>query len=131
MLASLGIKLRFPDNVSFVTWMIPLLVLGVPIFDTTLVTISRLRRGLNPLTTPGTDHTSHRLNYAGLTRREAVLVLYVVAFILGLLAIFVTQATVFEGYLVGGLVALSGLAAVWRFERSPFWPHHPDVPPQS
>jgi len=111
--------------------MIPLLVLGVPIFDTTLVTISRLRRGLNPITTPGIDHTSHRLTYAGLTRREAVLVLYVVAFILGLLAIFVTQATVFEGYLVGGLVALSGLVALWRFERSPFWTDHPDDPSQS
>jgi UDP-GlcNAc:undecaprenyl-phosphate GlcNAc-1-phosphate transferase len=131
MLASLGIKLRFPDNVSFVTWMIPLLVLGVPIFDTTLVTISRLRRGLNPLTTPGTDHTSHRLSCAGLTRREAVLVLYVVAFILGLVAIFVTQATVFEGYLVGGLVALIGLVALWRFERPPFWPTHPDAHSQS
>ena len=131
MLASLGIKLRFPANVSFVTWMVPLLVLGVPIFDTTLVTISRLRRGVNPLTTPGTDHTSHRLTCAGLTRREAVLVLYVVAFILGLAAIFVTQATVFEGYLVAGLVALSGLVALWRFERPPFWTHHPDAPPQS
>ena len=86
MLASLGIKLRFPANVSFVTWMIPPLVLGVPILDTTLVVISRLRRGLNPLTTPGTDHSSHRLTYAGLTRREAVLVLYVASFVLGLLA---------------------------------------------
>jgi len=131
MLASLGIKLRFPGNVSFVTWMIPLFVLGVPIFDTTLVTISRLRRGLNPVTTPGLDHTSHRLNQAGLTRREAVLVLYVVSFILGLVAIFVTQATVSEGYLVGIVVALSGMVVLWRFERPPFWTRHPDVPPQA
>ena len=61
MLAALGIKLRFPDNVSFVTWMIPVVVLWLPIFDTTLVVISRLRRGVNPLSTPGKDHTSHRL----------------------------------------------------------------------
>jgi len=122
MLASLGIKLRFPSNVSFVTWMIPPLVLGVPILDTTLVVISRLRRGLNPLTTPGTDHSSHRLTYAGLTRREAVLVLYVASFVLGLLAVFVTQATVAEGYLVGGLVSICGAIALWRFERLPFWP---------
>ena len=120
-LASLGIKLRFPDNVPFVTWMIPLLVLGVPIFDTTLVTISRLRRGLNPLSTPGTDHTSHRLTYAGFTRREAVFLLYIVAFMLGLLAIFVTQASIVEGYLVGGFVAAVGLVALWRLERAPFW----------
>ena len=121
MLASIGIKLRFPDNVPFVTWMIPLIVLGVPVFDTTLVTISRLRRGLNPLTTPGTDHTSHRLVNAGLTRREAVLVLYIAGFLLGLVAIFITRASILEGYLVGGVLAC-GLYALWRAEKPPFWP---------
>ncbi len=122
VLASIGIKVRFPDNTPIVTWMIPLLVLAVPIFDTTLVTISRLKRHLNPLTTPGTDHTSHRLTYAGLTRHEAVLVLYVVAFIVGLVAIFVTRATLLEGYIVGGITGVAGLYALWRLERPPFWP---------
>jgi UDP-GlcNAc:undecaprenyl-phosphate GlcNAc-1-phosphate transferase len=121
-LASIGIKLSFPQNVTFVTWMIPLLVLGVPIFDTTLVVISRLRRGLNPLTTPGTDHTSHRLTYAGLTQREAVLVLYIASFVLGLLALFVTEATVLPSYLVGTLVVIAAFYAIWRLEHPPFWP---------
>ena len=120
-LAALGIKLRFPDNVTFVTWMVPVLVMGLPIFDTALVTVSRLRRRLNPLTTPGRDHVSHRLVAAGMTPREAVLTLYVVSFILGLMAIFVTQASVLEGYLMGGLVALAGLYGLWRMERSPFF----------
>lgn len=123
VLAAIGIKVDFPRNIPIVTWMIPILVLAVPIFDTTLVTISRLKRRLNPLTTPGVDHTSHRLTYAGLTRREAVLVLYVVAFIVGLVAIFVTRATVWEGYLMGVLTGIIGLYALWRMERPPFWPH--------
>lgn len=122
MLAAIGIKVDFPQNIPIVTWMIPILVLAVPIFDTTLVTISRLRRHLNPLTTPGVDHTSHRLTYAGLTRREAVLVLYVVAFIAGLVAIFVTRATVWEGYLMGAFTVIIGLYGLWRMERPPFWP---------
>ena len=67
MLAAVGIKLRFPANVDIVTWMVPVMTLGLPIFDTTLVVISRLRRGLNPLTAPGKDHTSHRLVMLGLT----------------------------------------------------------------
>ena len=117
VLAATGIKLRFPDNVTFVTWMIPLLVMGVPIFDTTLVIISRLRRGLNPLTTPGKDHVSHRLVAAGMTQREAVLTLYLVACAFGLVAIFVTQASVLEGYIAGGSVALVALYALWRLER--------------
>ncbi|RME33472.1 MAG: undecaprenyl/decaprenyl-phosphate alpha-N-acetylglucosaminyl 1-phosphate transferase, partial [Thermoflexia bacterium] len=121
MLAAIGVKLRFPENVTFVTWMVPVLVMGLPIFDTALVTVSRLRRGLNPLTTPGKDHVSHRLVAAGLAPREAVLTLYVVSFILGLLALFVTRASVVEGYIVGGTVALAGLFALWRLERPPFW----------
>lgn len=127
LLASIGIKLRFPDNVPFVTWMIPLLVLGVPLFDTTLVTVSRLRRGLNPITTPGIDHTSHRLTYAGLSRREAVLVLYLVGFFLGLVALFVTRASALEGYLMGGLAFVSAAYGLWRMERPPFWPPSPPV----
>jgi UDP-GlcNAc:undecaprenyl-phosphate GlcNAc-1-phosphate transferase len=120
-LAAIGIKLRFPDNSDFVTWMVPVLVMGLPIFDTTLVIVSRLRRKLNPATTPGQDHTSHRLVAAGMTHREAVLTLYVVSFVLGLLATFVTQASVVEGYIAGGLVVLAGLYALWRLERPPFW----------
>jgi UDP-GlcNAc:undecaprenyl-phosphate GlcNAc-1-phosphate transferase len=121
ILAAVGIKLRFPDNVTFVTWMVPVLVMGLPIFDTTLVIVSRLRRRLNPATTPGQDHISHRLVAAGMSRREAVLTLYVVSFILGLLATFVTQASALEGYVVGGLVALAGLYGLWRVERPPFF----------
>ena len=122
-LAAVGIKLRFPDNVEFVTWMVPVLVLGLPIFDTTMVIISRLRRRQNPATTPGKDHISHRLVAAGMTKREAVLTLYVVSFVLGLLALFITRASIMEGYIVGGGVVTVGLYALWRVERPPFFDH--------
>ncbi len=117
VLAALGIKLRFPDNVDFVTWMIPVVVLGLPVFDTTLVTISRLRRGLNPLTTPGKDHVSHRLVALGASSREAVLMLYLVCCALGVAAMFLTQASVLEGYVMGAALVLIGGYALWRFEK--------------
>jgi UDP-GlcNAc:undecaprenyl-phosphate GlcNAc-1-phosphate transferase len=111
--------------------MVPVLVLGLPIFDTALVTISRLRRRLNPLSSPGRDHISHRLVAAGMSRREAVLTLYIVSFALGLLAIFVTRATVVEGYIGGGAAALVGLFGLWRMERSPFFvPEIADLKPR-
>ena len=119
MLAAVGIKLRFPNNVNFVTWMIPVLVLGLPIFDTTLVFISRLRRGANPLTTPGKDHTSHRLVAMGYTQREAVLVLYLAGCALGIVAMYVTQANVVEGYVGGAITLVAGLYALWRLELAP------------
>jgi UDP-GlcNAc:undecaprenyl-phosphate GlcNAc-1-phosphate transferase len=117
MLAAVGIKLRFPANVDIVTWMVPVMILALPIFDTTLVVISRLRRGLNPLTTAGKDHTSHRLVILGFTQREAVMALYLVGGALGVIAIFLTQATVVEGYVVGAAAALVGLYALWKLEQ--------------
>jgi len=118
-LAAVGIKLRFPENVAFVTWMVPVLVLGLPIFDTTLVVVSRLRRGKNPLTTPGKDHISHRLAGRTGSQREAVLMCYLIAGASGLSSIFVTQATVIEGYIVGGMVFVAGIVLLWRMERAP------------
>jgi UDP-GlcNAc:undecaprenyl-phosphate GlcNAc-1-phosphate transferase len=120
MLAAVGIKLRFPEGVEIVTWMVPVLVLGLPLFDTTLVIVSRLRRGLNPLTSPGKDHISHRLVALGYTRREAVLVCYLICAGLGVIALFVTQASVIEGYVVGGVMALVGLWGLWRMEQVEF-----------
>jgi UDP-GlcNAc:undecaprenyl-phosphate GlcNAc-1-phosphate transferase len=117
VLAALGLKLRFPDNVAFVTWMVPVVVLGLPIFDTVLVVISRLRRGLNPLTTPGKDHVSHRLVMLGATQREAVLILYLVCCALGVVAMFLTQATIIEGYFIGGVLAVVAVYALWRLEQ--------------
>ncbi|HAJ38694.1 MAG TPA: undecaprenyl/decaprenyl-phosphate alpha-N-acetylglucosaminyl 1-phosphate transferase, partial [Chloroflexi bacterium] len=116
MLAAVAIKLRFPTNSVVVTWMIPLLVLGLPIFDTSLVFISRLRRGKNPLTTPGKDHISHRLAFLLGSRREAVLVCYLICCAFGLAAIFVSQATFGEAFVVA--IGIFGLCvySLWRFE---------------
>jgi UDP-GlcNAc:undecaprenyl-phosphate GlcNAc-1-phosphate transferase len=118
LLAGLGIKLRFPDNVPGVTWMVPVLVLGVPIFDTTLVVASRLRRGLNPLTTPGKDLLSHRLVRLGWTRRETVLLLYLVACALGGAALFVSVAAPPAAYSLAAAALLAAAAAlVWLDAR--------------
>ena len=117
VLAAAGIKLRFPGHPTVITWMVPVLVLGLAVFDTTLVVVSRLRRGLNPLTTPGKDHLSHRLVALGLSRRRAVTALYLVCGLLGVLAILVSRASVGIAYAIAGMVALAGLAAIWRLER--------------
>jgi UDP-GlcNAc:undecaprenyl-phosphate GlcNAc-1-phosphate transferase len=117
ILAALGIKLRFPGNVDIVTWMVPVMVLGLPIFDTTLVTISRLRRGQNPLTTPGKDHISHRLARLTGSKREAVLICYLIAGTCGMISIFITTANIIEGYAVGLGAFTMGAVALWWFEE--------------
>lgn len=116
LLAVLALQLRFPANSNFVTWMVPVFVLGLPVFDMTLVVISRLRRGVSP-NTPGRDHVSHRLVDNGFTERETVLLLYLVSGALGLGGVFITQATIAEGYFMGTAVALIALWFIWRFEQ--------------
>lgn len=118
MLAAVGIRLRFPTNVTAITWMIPVLVLGLPIFDTLLVTISRLRRGLNPIMRPGRDHVSHRLVALGLSPREAVLVLLLVSGALGMGALFLTQVGLVEAYVVLAIVAVAAMAALILLEKN-------------
>jgi UDP-GlcNAc:undecaprenyl-phosphate GlcNAc-1-phosphate transferase len=116
LLAAVAIKMRFPSNSITVTWMIPLLVLALPIFDTTLVFVSRLRRGKNPLTTPGKDHLSHRLARLTGSRREAVLLCYLLAGAIGLLAIFLTQAARNEAVFVGAIVVIAAIFGIWWLE---------------
>jgi UDP-GlcNAc:undecaprenyl-phosphate/decaprenyl-phosphate GlcNAc-1-phosphate transferase len=116
LLAVLGLQLRFPDNVTFVTWMVPVFLLGLPLFDTSLVTVSRLRRRVNPFTTAGKDHLSHRLVDLGFSQREAVLSLYLVAGAFGMAAIFITRADLIEGYTIGATAVLLAIYAIWWLE---------------
>jgi UDP-GlcNAc:undecaprenyl-phosphate GlcNAc-1-phosphate transferase len=109
--------LRFA-NFDFITWMVPVLILGVPLFDISLVTFSRLRRGISPLR-GGKDHTSHRLVTLGLTKREAVLVIYIVCGALGMAAMIVMGANVRDGYCVGGVVLVLAGWAFLRLEHVP------------
>ncbi len=60
LMATLALKLRLDQANHLSGWLAPLLILGVTIFDTTLVIISRSRRGLLPFSTPGKDLTTER-----------------------------------------------------------------------
>jgi UDP-GlcNAc:undecaprenyl-phosphate GlcNAc-1-phosphate transferase len=120
LMATLGLKLRLEHANNFSGWLAPLLILGVTIFDTTLVTISRSRRGLLPFTTPGKDHTAHRLANLGWGQRGAVLGLYSLGAISGGAAVLVAylppRGAVIAAIAAGSLVLL-GVASL---ERAPY-----------
>lgn len=69
---------------------VPALILFVPIFDTTFVTILRKLWG-RKASQGGRDHTSHRLVALGLSERNAVLMLYGFAILAGAIALFVRE----------------------------------------
>src|SRR5271154_3765817 len=120
LMATLGLKVR-PDGTPFpLNWLVPILILAVPIFDTTLVSISRARRGLLPFTSPGKDHTAHRLSNLGMGHRGAVLALYLLAVIFGTIAVFIPNLSPGTVYTLIGALALAGLIAVFFLESLPY-----------
>jgi UDP-GlcNAc:undecaprenyl-phosphate/decaprenyl-phosphate GlcNAc-1-phosphate transferase len=68
------------------SFLFPLLIMVVPICDTTLVTLTRMLRG-RPVSAGGTDHLSHRLLAYGFSQTSAVLALWASTFLSGILAI--------------------------------------------
>jgi UDP-GlcNAc:undecaprenyl-phosphate GlcNAc-1-phosphate transferase len=96
--------------------MVPVFILGVPIFDMTLVVISRIRRGVSP-NTAGKDHTSHRLVDRGFSQREAVLILYLMGGVFGMIGLYMTQAELLEAYAMAGLTAVAAIYLIWKLEQ--------------
>jgi len=83
LLAALGLAASWTTaGTTVATMLLPLLVLAIPILDTTLVTVRRLAER-RPVTQGGTDHTSHRLVYYGLSETKAVALLALIAIALG------------------------------------------------
>jgi UDP-GlcNAc:undecaprenyl-phosphate/decaprenyl-phosphate GlcNAc-1-phosphate transferase len=120
LMATLALKLRLDHSSPLATWLAPVLVLGATIFDTTLVTISRSRRGLLPFATPGKDHSAHRLANLGLGQRGAVLTIYLVGAVSGGAAILVTYLSNLAAALAGLAVILAMLVAIVWLERAPY-----------
>ncbi len=112
LLSVLAIKLDFnaPTDRQVVTWMVPVVVLGLPIFDTALVVFTRLREGRSPMQ-GGKDHTSHRLVRLGLSQRAAVLVMYAICVILGFTAIELSEASISQGTQIGLVLAVAAASA--------------------
>jgi UDP-GlcNAc:undecaprenyl-phosphate GlcNAc-1-phosphate transferase len=82
-LATLGLSASWKlAGTTVATLLLPILILAVPILDTTLVTIVRLLEG-RPIYQGGRDHSSHRLVRLGLSEWHAVALLAVVATLLG------------------------------------------------
>ena len=83
LLAVLGLAASWTTaGTTVATMLLPLLVLAIPILDTTLVTIRRLAER-RPVTQGGKDHTSHRLVYYGLSETRAVVLLALIGVALG------------------------------------------------
>lgn len=123
VMAVLGIKLKFGTQPLNVSWMVPLLVLALPLFDITLVVVTRLLEGRSPAQA-GKDHTSHRLMSIGFSQRQTIFILYGACFLFGSLGLLVSLAPTDVALKVGvaGLAFLGGLFALmmvvrWKYQK--------------
>ncbi len=80
---------------SMLVLIIPVAILAVPIFDTTFVTVLRKMHG-RPASLGGKDHSSHRLVGLGFSERKAVLVLYILAFLGGIVGFSLSVSSAFS-----------------------------------
>ena len=123
LLAVLGLKLQLVSTPPVVAMFVPMLVLGVALLDTTLVTWQRLAHGRSPFQ-GGRDHASHRLVWVGIPVPVAVCLLYATAVSLGWLAVLLARLDTVSGLLLvafvltAGVLLLGLLAAVPVYDNS-------------
>mgnify|MGYP000748800708 CR=1 FL=1 len=107
LIATLTIRLQPDTEVIWTSLATPVLLLAVPILDTSVAVISRIRRGISPLQ-GGHDHLSHRLVRGGLSRRTAAFSLWGLSAFFALCAVAIPRTS--EG-LEQIIVAIAAL--VW------------------
>lgn len=102
------------------SWLVPIMLLGVPVFDTALITISRLRRK-RPIHSAARDHTYHRLLRLGLSSNRAVLAMHIVALFLGCLAFIILNQPPFIANTAFLIVLLLGIWALFELDSEKLW----------
>ncbi|WP_404356214.1 undecaprenyl/decaprenyl-phosphate alpha-N-acetylglucosaminyl 1-phosphate transferase [Cytobacillus firmus] len=101
VLSLLGFK-----NVTMISLIIPVIILGVPISDTFFAIIRRIVNK-QPLSAPDKSHLHHCLLKLGFSHRQTVLLIYAMAAMFGLAAVILTQATVWGALLVIAILVLT------------------------
>ena len=109
VLATISIQGLF-KYYAIVSFAVPFLILGLPMFDTLFAIIRRLAHGQNPMA-PDRGHIHHRLIDMGLSQKQAVAALYVISSILGLSAVVLTSSGAVKAMLLLMALAVAAFLA--------------------
>jgi UDP-GlcNAc:undecaprenyl-phosphate GlcNAc-1-phosphate transferase len=109
LLAVLAVRLEPPASSLFVSFLVPIMLLGLPLLDTSIAVVSRISKGISPLQ-GGQDHLSHRLMGKGLSKRTTAITIWLLAGWFSAHAL----ATIFRPDLVDRAVSTS-FAVSWIF----------------
>lgn len=95
---------------TIISFAVPFLMLGLPLFDTCFAILRRLSKGQSPMA-PDRSHVHHRLIDMGFNQKQAVAILYVVSAILGLSAVVLTISGALKAIVLLCALCLAGLIA--------------------
>jgi UDP-GlcNAc:undecaprenyl-phosphate GlcNAc-1-phosphate transferase len=111
VLAALAIIYTPEDTFQTSSWFVPILILGVPIFDMTLVVFSRLRHR-RPIYKSALDHTYHRLVALGIESNRSVMAMHITSLSLGCLAFIALSLPPLYANAILGIVLFLGAVAL-------------------
>lgn len=100
VLSLLGFK-----NVAIISFVVPIIILGVPISDTVFAIVRRLYNK-NPLSAPDKSHLHHCLLKLGFTHKQTVLLIYSMSAMFGLMAFIFTMSTVWGSFIILAVILL-------------------------
>ena len=89
LIATLTVRFKPSTDNTITSFAIPVLLLAIPILDTTVAVFSRIRRKVSPFQ-GGKDHLSHRLVRFGLSRKVSAIFLWLLSALYGLLAVLIS-----------------------------------------
>ena len=118
ILASLSVQGMF-KLYAVVSFTVPILILGVPIFDICFAFLRRIIHGQNPMT-PDRGHIHHRLMDLGFSQRQAVTIAYMMTAILGLTAVVLTYDGEMKALIMIGAFILAGAVGILMIMRGKF-----------
>ena len=102
LLATLTLRLNPDTQTQLGSYLTPIFLLAIPILDTTVAVLSRLRRHISPFQ-GGQDHLSHRLIRAGVPRKRAAVSLWALSALFAAVAILISRVNeITEIYLIAG-----------------------------
>ena len=111
---------------AIISFAVPFLVIGLPLFDTAFSFIRRIVHGKNPMA-PDRGHFHHRLIDMGLSQKQAVAILYAISAILGLAAVVITTSGEIRALLLLVAILIAVVIAAFAIRGvSHENGHHPD-----
>lgn len=101
VLALLGFK-----NITIISFVIPIFILGVPISDT-LIAMVRRRVNRQPMSSPDSSHLHHRLMKSGFTHKQTVLFIYSLSAMFSIAAVLFSMTTLWGSIIILAVALLA------------------------